>query len=76
MCEKDMYPDFIKAIDGALYAPPSDLAAVDTSSKKDFPADISISQYRDGRQPYCMQYFIELKIPHLYPKMDSDDHCG
>src|ERR1700722_17310046 len=41
MCEKDMYPDVIKAIEGALHAPPSDLVVVDTSSKEDFPADIS-----------------------------------
>src|SRR5277367_3545088 len=56
MCEKAMYPDVIKANEGALYAPPSDLVVVDTSSKKDFPADISISEYRDGRLLHCIQY--------------------
>src|ERR1700722_13909216 len=76
MREKDMYPDVIKAIEGALHAPPSDLVVVDTSSKEDFPADISISEYCDSRLLHCMQYFFELNFPHLYPKMDSDEHCG
>ena len=56
--EADMYPDMIKS---ALYSsPPPAINVVDTSKLHEFPADVSIADYLDGRVPYGVRYFIEL----------------
>jgi len=59
--EKDMYDPIIKAI-RPFYAK-SNVCVVNTHSKGDFRADISISAFDDDRVPYFLWYFIELKLP-------------
>ena len=61
--EIDMYPDIIKAMDNGLYEGETGIFVVDTHSKGEFHADISVAHQEDDRLPCCLRYFIELKIP-------------
>jgi Protein kinase domain len=73
--EADMYPDIIELIESTLYSsPPPAINVVDTSKLRDFPADVSIADYRDERVPYGMRYFIELKWPK--GNLISAENCG
>jgi hypothetical protein len=60
--EMDMYPDIIKAIRQGLYEGEDHVFVVDTHSKGKFHADISVAHHDDGRLPYTLQYFVELKL--------------
>jgi hypothetical protein len=73
--EVDMYPDIIKPIESTLYSSPlSAINVVDTSKLREFPADVSIADYLDGRVPYGVRYFIELKWPK--GNLISAENCG
>ena len=74
--ERHMYPDILNAIRSSLYLPTSDLLIADTSSKGDFHADLSISEYEDERLLYCLRYFIELKQGHDHDNLVSPENCG
>ena len=69
-----MYPDILNAIRSSLYPSTSDLLIADTSSKGDFHADLSISEYEDERLLFCLRYFIELKRGH--DNLVSPENCG
>jgi hypothetical protein len=71
--EIDMYPDIIEAIK-TLYSSEPSVNVVDTSSFREFPADVSIGDYRDARVPYGVWYFIEFKWPK--GNLISADNCG
>jgi hypothetical protein len=72
--EIDMYPDIIKAIREGLYEGEDNIFVVDTHSKGAFHADISVAHHDDGRLPYTLQYFIELKFQKS--KLDTAVNCG
>ena len=72
--EIDMYPDIIKAIDEGLYKGETGIFVVDTHSKGEFHADITIAPQEDDRLPYCLRYFIELKIREK--KLNTAENCG
>lgn len=72
--EIDMYPDIIEAIQKGLYKGEDDIFVVDTHSKGAFHADISVAYHDDGRLPYTLQYFIELKLQKS--KLDTAVNCG
>jgi hypothetical protein len=72
--ETDMYGDIIKAIDKGLYDGETGIFVVDTHSKGEFHADISVAGQEDDRLPYCLRYFIELKLREK--KMKTAENCG
>lgn len=72
--EVDMYSDFIGAIKDGLYRETKDIHVVDTSQRKDFPADISVASYEDARLPYCARYFLEFKLPNV--EVRTPENCG
>ena len=69
-----MYPDIINAIDKGLYEGETDIFVVDTHSKGEFHADISVAHQKDDRLPYCLRYFIELKLRKS--KLNTTENCG
>jgi Protein kinase domain len=69
-----MYADIINAIDKGLYEGETGIFVVDTHSKGEFHADISVAHQKDDRLPYCLRYFIELKIPKN--KLKTAENCG
>jgi hypothetical protein len=72
--EKNMYPHIIKAVRTGFYTDSSGPKVVDTHDSKDFRADVSISDYADGKVAYCLWYFIELKFVKV--ELFTADHCG
>ena len=72
--ELDMYADFIGAIKDGFYKGPKSILVVDTHQHNDFPADVSVALYDDARLPYCVQYFLEFKLPTIEPRTAT--HCG
>jgi hypothetical protein len=72
--EKDMYPDIRNAMQSSLYYTKTGIFVVDTHKSRDFPPDISISDYEDDRVPYCLWYFIELKMPSN--ALLTAENCG
>jgi hypothetical protein len=69
-----MYADIIKAIEKGLYEEETGIFVVDTHSKGEFHADISVAHQQDDRLPYCLRYFIELKIRKS--KLNTAENCG
>lgn len=72
--EIDMYEDIIKAIHKGLYEGETGIFVVDTHSKGELHADISVAHQKDDRLPYCLRYFIELKIQKS--KLKTTENCG
>jgi hypothetical protein len=72
--EIDMYADIIKAIDKGLYEEETGIFVVDTHSKGEFHADISVAHQEDDRLPYSLRYFIELKIRKS--NLKTAENCG
>jgi hypothetical protein len=71
-----MYADIIEAIDKGLYEGETGIFVVDTHSKGEFHADISVAHQEDGRLPYCLRYFIELKLKTRKSKLKTAENCG
>ena len=69
-----MYADIIEAIKKGLYKDETGIFVVDTHSKGEFRADISVAHQEDDRLPYCLRYFIELKLPGK--NLKTAENCG
>jgi hypothetical protein len=74
--EIDMYADIIEAIDEGLYEGEPGIFVVDTHSEGEFHADISVADQEDDRLPYCLRYFIELKLKIRNSKLKTAKNCG
>jgi hypothetical protein len=69
-----MYPGIIHAVKSTIYAPPSKILVVNTSSLGDFRPDISVADYEGTQLLYYMRYFIELKLPKN--NLLTSENCG
>lgn len=69
-----MYLDIIEAICQGLYKGDNTIFVVDAHLKGTFHSDISVAHSDDSCLPYCIQYFLDLKL--LKGKIDTAENCG
>ena len=72
--EIEMYPGIMGAIRKGLYEGDDTIFVVDTHSKGAIRVDISVAHSEDSRLPYCLRFFLELKLPK--GNLATAENCG